>query len=186
MAMVYTVGHSTRGLEDFLALLGEYRIEELVDVRRFPTSRRHPHFAGEALARALGAAGIAYAHEPDLGGYRKPRPDSPNTAWRVAGFRGYADYMDTPAFRTALDRVIERASVRATAVMCAEITPLRCHRRLIADALVARGLVVVHILGLGKTETHALNPDARVLADGRLVYLRPPDDQIGMFAGEEA
>ena len=141
-----------------------------MDVRRFPASRRHPHFAREALARALADAGIAYVHEPEMGGRRSPRPDSPNTAWRAKGFQGYADHMDTEGFRAALERVARWAAESPTAVMCAEITPWRCHRQLIADALTARGHEVVHIVTRDRTETHRLNPAVRVLPDGRLVY----------------
>lgn len=170
MAVIYTIGHSTRRLEDFLPLLRQHGIDVLVDVRRFPTSRRHPHFAREALADALRSAGIEYIHEPEMGGRRSARPDSPNTAWRTKGFQGYADHMDSPGFRAALERVLVVASERATAVMCAEITPWRCHRQLIADALVARGHRVRHIVTSDRVEEHALNPSARVLADGRLIY----------------
>lgn len=170
MALIYTIGHSTRSPEDFLALLRQQGIEVLVDVRRFPTSRRHPHFVREALAEALETAGIEYIHEPEMGGRRTSRPDTPNTAWRVKGFQGYADHMETPGFRAALERVIARGAERPTAVMCAEITPWRCHRQLIADALVARGHQVRHIVALNRIEEHTLNPRARVLADGRLIY----------------
>jgi uncharacterized protein (DUF488 family) len=181
MLHVYTIGHSTRSTDELLQLLREHGVTCLVDVRRFPSSKRHPHFGGEALAASLGAAGNGYSHEPDMGGYRKPRSDSPNTAWRSAGFQAYADHMDTEEFRAALDRLIERAGRGSTAIMCAEATPWRCHRRLISDALVARGHEVIHVLGSAKVETHALNPDAQALADGRLVYPRPPPEQMGLF-----
>src|SRR5437870_10641503 len=143
--MIYTVGHSTRSLETFLALLAEHQIRLLVDVRRYPASRRYPHFAQEPLAAALEAVGIAYRHDADLGGRRAARRDSANTAWRSAGFRGYADYMETPAFEDALARLRELARARPTAILCAEAVPWRCHRQLIADALVARGEEVGHI-----------------------------------------
>jgi len=185
MARIYTLGHSTRGIDEFLALLHEHGIVCLVDVRRFPTSKRYPHFAKQALHASLRAAGMEYTHEPDMGGYRKPRPDSPNTAWRVAGFRGYADHMDTPEFQAALQRVIERARRAPTAIMCAEATYRRCHRQLISDALVARGFEVIHILGPGRTQPHALNPAARVLDDLRLTYPEPPSDQISLLSGGE-
>ncbi len=138
--MIYTVGHSTRRLEEFLRLLSAHGVEGVVDVRRYPASRRHPHFAREALAGALAAAGIAYRHEPDLGGRRAPRGDSANVGWKDAGFRGYADHMATTAFRAALERLIEFAEARPTAILCAEAVPSRCHRQLIADALTARGV----------------------------------------------
>lgn len=177
MARIYTVGHSTRSVDELLALLREHRVACLVDVRRFPTSKRYPHFAKDALVASLEAAQIAYVHEPDMGGYRKPRPDSANTAWRVAGFRGYADHMETPEFQAALEQVIERAGRAPTAIMCAEITHRRCHRQLIADALVARGLEVIHVVGPREIQPHALNPHARVLEGGRLVYPEPSADQ---------
>ncbi|MBI4537928.1 MAG: DUF488 domain-containing protein [Gemmatimonadetes bacterium] len=156
----------------------------LVDVRRFPTSRRYPHFAREPLAGALGKAGIGYRHEPDMGGWRTPREDSPNGAWRSRGFQGYADHMDSPAFRAALDRLVADAPRQLTTIMCAEVTPWRCHRQLIADALVARGLGVIHVVGPGRTEPHSLNPHACVLADGRLTYPSPPPEQAGLFGDE--
>jgi uncharacterized protein (DUF488 family) len=183
MARIHTIGHSTRSLEKLIDLLREHHIALLVDVRRFPGSRRHPHFASDALAASLPAAGVEYIHEPDLGGYRKARPDSRNTAWRVAGFRAYADHMDSDEFREALGRLIGHAENRATAIMCAEAVPWRCHRRLISDALVARGHEVVHILALDKAEGHELNPNARVLTDGRLVYPDPSGDQMDLDMG---
>jgi uncharacterized protein (DUF488 family) len=172
--VVHTIGHSTRELPDFLALLRAHGIRRLVDVRRYPGSRRHPHFARDALAGALRADGVDYRHEPDLGGRRRGRPDSPHTAWRSPGFRAYADHMDTPAFRAALGRLVELGREAPTAVLCAEAVPWRCHRQLIADVLVARGVEVRHILGPGPAEAHALHPAARVQADGRLVYAGPP------------
>src|SRR5256885_7163941 len=114
-------------------------VPQVVDVRRYPASRRYPQFARDALATALGASGVGYRHEPDLGGRRAARRDSVNTAWRSAGFRGYADYMETPEFEAALARLRDLARAGATAILCAEAVPWRCHRHLIADALVARG-----------------------------------------------
>jgi uncharacterized protein (DUF488 family) len=139
-----------------------------VDVRRFPSSQRHPHFSGPALAAALLAAGVAYRHEPDLGGHRSPRADSPNRGWRNQAFRGYADHLATPAFRSALERV--RTLGEGTVLMCAEALPGRCHRQLIADALLARDMPVVHILGPGQTEPHRLTRGARLEPDGSVVY----------------
>jgi len=167
--VIFTVGHSTRRQDELIAILKEAGVELLVDVRRFPGSRRHPQFGKEALAAGLAAAGIAYRHEPDLGGRRAPRPDSPNTAWRVAGFRGYADHMANSEFRSALERLVASPRV-PTAVMCAEARPGKCHRQLIADALVARGVSVVHLLGRGQQETHVLNPNAVAGVDGVVVY----------------
>jgi uncharacterized protein (DUF488 family) len=167
--VIFTVGHSTRPQDELIAILKEAGVELLVDVRRFPGSRRHPQFGKEALSAGLAAAGIAYRHEPDLGGRREPRPDSPNTAWRVAGFRGYADHMASAEFRAALERLVAQQET-PTAVMCAEAVPWKCHRQLIADALVARGVDVVHLLGRGRRETHVLNPNAVAGPDGVVVY----------------
>ncbi len=182
---MFSLGHSTREIDELVARLREFGVTCVVDVRRFPSSKRHPHFAAEPLAAALAEVGVEYVHEPDLGGYRKPRPDSPNTGWRSDGFRAYADHMDTPEFRAALARLMERAGERATAIMCAEATPWRCHRQLISDALTALGWEVIHILGAGKAEAHALNPNARVLEGGRLVYPEPQSDQGDLFADTE-
>jgi uncharacterized protein (DUF488 family) len=170
LSPIYTLGHSTRPLADFLALLRENGIALLTDVRRFPISRRHPQFSRQALENSLRDHGVDYLHEADLGGRRAPHPDSPNAAWRVAAFRGYADHMDSPEFQSALARLIENGEVRPTVILCAEAVPWRCHRRLIADALVARGIPVLNILAPGKLDPHVLNPDARVLPDGGLVY----------------
>ena len=173
-AVVYTIGHSTRELAELLELLRTHAIRQLVDVRRYPVSRRHPHFAKESLGAALGADGVRYRHEPDLGGRRTGRPDSPHTAWRSPGFRAYADYMETPAFGAALARLADLAQAAPTAILCAEAVPWRCHRQLIADALVARGVPVRHILDPGPAPMHALDPAAQVRPDGRLVYAGAP------------
>jgi uncharacterized protein (DUF488 family) len=171
--VIFTVGHSTRPQDELVAILKEAGVGLLVDVRRFPGSRRHPQFGKEALRAGLAAAGIAYRHEPDLGGRREPRPDSPNTAWRVAGFRGYADHMASTEFRVALERVIAQPGT-PTVVMCAEALPWKCHRQLIADALMARGVEVVHLLGAGQRQAHVLNPAAVLRPDGVLVYVKGP------------
>jgi len=173
MSTLWTVGHSTRSAEELLALLAEHEIAALVDVRRFPASRRHPQFSRAELAAALAAAGVAYTHEVDLGGRRAPRPDSPNVAWRVEAFRGYADWMDGAPFAAALARLLAQAELRRTVILCAEAVPWRCHRRLISDAAVARGFTVRHILAPGRSEEHALDPNAHPRADGRLVYSGP-------------
>ena len=173
--VVHTVGHSTRTAEELLALLAGAGVKTLVDVRRFPGSRRHPQFGSAALAAALDAKGIAYVHEPDLGGRRHPRPDSPNTAWRVAGFRGYADHMASQEFARALARVKTAAGEGAVAVLCAEAVPWRCHRQLIADALTASGVTVLHLIARGDVRAHALHPAARPAANGVLVYPGDPD-----------
>jgi uncharacterized protein (DUF488 family) len=158
---IYTIGHSTRTIEDFIALLQAHGIVHLGDIRTVPKSRRHPHFAGEALARSLSEAGIAYRHFGALGGLRKPRADSRNTAWRHEGFRGYADYMETPAFEQARDALIAWAE-RPTAVMCAEALWWQCHRRLLADVLTARGIDVRHIMSASTVAPHELTEFARV------------------------
>jgi uncharacterized protein (DUF488 family) len=181
MAPIFTLGHSTRTMEELLALLAEHGIEVLVDVRRYPGSRRHPQFSREALSASLAAAGIAYVHEPDLGGRRAARLESPHTAWRVEAFRGYADHMETPEFQAALDRLIRLGAERRVAILCAEAVPWRCHRRLISDALVARGIEVLHILGPGRADPHELDPNARVLPGGRLVYSGAAGDQGRLF-----
>jgi uncharacterized protein (DUF488 family) len=183
MAPVFTLGHSTRSIEELLELLAESGVQVLVDVRRYPGSRRHPQFARDALAASLSGAGIRYVHEPDLGGRRAARPDSPHTAWRVEAFRGYADHMETPAFRAALDRLIRRGSEGTTAILCAEAVPWRCHRRLISDALVARGVEVRHVLGPGRADPHELDPNARILPGGRLLYAGPAGNQASLFDG---
>ena len=171
MSAVFTIGHSTRSLGGFLALLEENGVRLLVDVRRFPSSRRFPHFSGKRLAEALSAAGLAYRHEVDLGGHRQPLPGSANRGWRNDAFRGYADHMATPAFRAALDRVLAGAATGA--VMCAEADPRQCHRQLIADALLARGASVLHILGPGQVEPHRLTRGARVESE-QVVYPATP------------
>jgi uncharacterized protein (DUF488 family) len=166
--LIYTIGHSTRSIDELIALLDAHHIRQLVDIRTVPRSRRHPHFSLEALAVSLPRAGIVYRHAPGLGGLRKPRADSSNTAWRVAGFRGYADYMQTPQFEGALEELIAEATVPTT-VMCAEAVWWQCHRQLVADALVARGIEVRHIMSASTAPPHALTSFARVEA-GKVVY----------------
>lgn len=168
---VYTVGHSTRSLDDFVGLLRREGIGALVDVRAFPMSRRHPHFNREALAGSLVAHGVAYRHAPALGGRRRPRADSPNKAWRNESFRAYADHMSTPAFREAISELIDSATRIRTTIMCAEAVPWKCHRSLIADALVARGCEVRHVLD-ASTDSHALMSIARV-ENGEVTYPAP-------------
>jgi uncharacterized protein (DUF488 family) len=170
---IWTIGHSTRSLEDFLALLRRDGIRQLADVRTFPASRRYPHFGRDALAPALAAAGIAYSHHPALGGRRRPRPDSPNDGWRNSGFRGYADHMATPEFQRALDELVALGAHASAAIMCAEAVPWRCHRSLIADALIARGVDVLDIMD-AKTAPHALTPFA-VVRDAHVSYPKPGD-----------
>jgi len=167
--VVYTIGHSTRTLDELVSLLKAHGVTQLADVRTVPRSRRHPHFASDALSRSLPAAGIAYRHFAGLGGLRKPRADSPNTAWRHEGFRGYADYMATTEFERALDELIEFAHAGETAVMCAEAVWWRCHRQLVADALVARGIEVRHIMSADAAPRHTLTPFAQA-AGGKVTY----------------
>lgn len=170
MAEVFTVGHSTRPIEKFLALLAEHHIARLVDVRTVPRSRHNPQFNRDLLPPALERAGISYTHLQALGGLRHARKDSPNTAWENASFRGYADYMMTPEFDRALEELIALAGRERIAIMCAEAVPWRCHRSLIADALTARGVPVTHILGPGRAQPHSLTSFARV--EGlRVTYL---------------
>jgi hypothetical protein len=219
---VFTIGHSTRSLDEFIDLLRAHGIGQLADIRTIPRSRRHPHFSIDALSLSLPAAGIAYRHMPGLGGLRKPTRDSTNAGWRNASFRGYADYMQTPAFDDALTELIgwtsatsfpsggeasrqaereslrsgersfvggrwasrqaERESLRSSArslasgggapravIMCAEAVWWRCHRQLVADALVARGVTVRHIMSRDPAVVHVLTDFARV-ADGRVTY----------------
>jgi uncharacterized protein (DUF488 family) len=166
---VYTIGHSTRGLDEFTALLRAHGVAQLADVRTVPRSRRHPHFSRDALTRTLPDAGVAYRHFPQLGGLRKPRADSVNTGWRHSAFRGYADHMSTPAFLEALDELAAWARDRNTAIMCAEALWWQCHRQLIADALVARGHEVRHIMSAQSAPPHKMTAFARV-ENGRVNY----------------
>jgi uncharacterized protein (DUF488 family) len=175
--LIYTIGHSTRELTDFLALLRENGIKRLADIRRYPGSRRYPHFSKEALARSLPDHGIDYVHIEELGGRRKAMENSPNTALRNEQFRAYADRMATPEFQTAVDHLL--ASDLRTAYMCAEAVPWRCHRNLLSDDLVRRGIEVVHILGHGERRGHQLNAIARIDGD-RVIY--PADAQRDLLA----
>jgi uncharacterized protein (DUF488 family) len=175
MNPVFTIGHSTRTKEEFIGLLQESSVELLIDVRRFPMSKRYPHFNRDALAVDLPAAGIAYLHEEVLGGRRQPHKDSRNTAWRNAQFRGYADHMETAAYRQAISEIVRRSAKVVQAVMCAEAVPWRCHRNLLADALVARGSEVRHIIQPGKADRHQLNKDAQVVDGDHLLYAAQVD-----------
>lgn len=181
---VYTIGHSTREADELVELLRRNGVERLVDVRRYPGSRRNPQFNREALAGTLEAAGIGYRHAPDLGGRRDPRPDSPNDGWRNAGFRAYADYMGTGTFVAELDRLTAEARVARVAIMCAEAVPWRCHRRLVSDALVARGVGVRHIISGAEPESHELHELARLDAAGGLTYPAPAPSQPDLFEGD--
>jgi len=167
--MIFTIGHSTRPIAAFLDLLTGHGVEILADVRTIPRSRHNPQFEQQALAEALQTTNIEYRHMPALGGLRKPRPDSINLAWRNASFRGYADYMQTPPFQAALAELIELGAGRRVAVMCAEAVPWRCHRSLIADALVARGVEAGEIVSASDSRVHRLTEWARV-EEGRVTY----------------
>ena len=162
MERIFTIGHSTRTAEDFIALLTDHQVKLLVDVRTVPRSRHNPQFNRDALPDTLAAAGIGYLHLGELGGLRKPRKDSRNTGWRNLSFRGYADYMETQAFEDGLACLTEEAKSRRLAIMCAEAVPWRCHRSLIADALLARDLEVFEITGIGRQQPHAMTSFAQV------------------------
>ncbi|MDQ6707340.1 MAG: DUF488 domain-containing protein [Acidobacteriota bacterium] len=168
---IFTVGHSTRALEDFIAILDAHRVKLLIDVRTMPRSRHNPQFNRETLPGHLQASSVDYLHLPQLGGLRKAQPDSLNTAWRNLSFRGFADYMQTPEFEAGLLRVIGEAKSRSLALMCAEAVPWRCHRSLIADSLKARGLSVFEIASATRAQPHKMTPFARV--DGRRVTYPP-------------
>jgi uncharacterized protein (DUF488 family) len=172
---LWTVGHSTHPLERFVELLEAHRIELLADVRTVPKSRRHPHFRADQLEVSLPRAGIAYRHMPALGGFRKPTPGSPNGAWTNDSFRGYADYALTEAFAAGLGELTGLAAEQRVAIMCSEALWWRCHRRLIADRLVAAGRRVHHIGADGRVAEHELADFAQLQADGTLVY--PPSTQ---------
>jgi uncharacterized protein (DUF488 family) len=159
---VLTVGHSTRILDELVQLLQSHAVATLVDVRTVPRSRHNPQFNRDTLPAALRRAQIGYVHMPALGGLRRARPDSPNTGWRNASFRGFADYMQTPAFDAAVAELIALAGQARIAIMCAEAVPWRCHRGLIADALLARGVHVAHIQSATRSAPHTLTPWARV------------------------
>jgi uncharacterized protein (DUF488 family) len=160
LRVVHTIGHSTRAIEAFRGLLEVHAIGRVVDVRRWPASRRHPQFGGERLIDSLGSRGIEYAWREELGGFRSPRPDSPNTGWRTPAFRAYADFMLTPEFETAIAGLETVAASQRIAIMCAEGVPWRCHRQLLADALTVRGWRVRHIMEDG-CHVHRLTSFAR-------------------------
>jgi len=171
IAEILTVGHSTHDPDAFTRLLRQHRVEALADVRRFPSSRRMPWFNSDALAASLARSGISYAHLPELGGRRNPVPGSPNRGWRVGQFQGYADHMASAEFEAGLERLLELARERRTAAMCAEAQWWRCHRRLLADALLARGRRVMHVGPRGGVEQHAFS-DFAVVEGERVTY--PP------------
>ena len=170
MTRVWTIGHSTRTIEEFTEALQANTIKLVADVRLLPGSKRYPQFNKETLAKSLSDVGIGYAHFPELGGRRKPRKDSRNTAWRNDAFRGYADHMETPEFVQGIARLKEATDKwGGTAIMCAEAVWWRCHRSLIADYLKAQGAEVVHIMDANKTEPHPFTSAARIV-NGTLSY----------------
>jgi uncharacterized protein (DUF488 family) len=171
-AQVLTIGHSTLPVETLIERLEAQGVTCLVDVRTIPRSRHYPQFNEDALAKALHRAGIGYTHVAALGGLRKTRPDSPNKGWRNTSFRGYADYMQTPEFEAGLELLIRLATRERVAIMCAEAVPWRCHRSLIADSLMVRGIPVAHIIGAGRPRPHALTRFAKVRGE-RITYPAP-------------
>ena len=166
---LWTYGHSTRSIEDFIEALASFDVRVLADVRSYPGSKRYPQFNKENLKASLTKAAINYQHFPELGGRRRARPDSLNIAWRNESFRGYADYMETEAFRDGILRLLEIARVSRTAVMCSEAVWWRCHRSLISDYLKAKGIEVNHIMLTGKSEPHPFTSAARIV-NGELSY----------------
>jgi len=172
--MLWTIGHSTRTIEEFIGLLKAHAIQRLVDVRTIPRSRHNPHFNTEALAKSLRKANLKYIHMPQLGGLRKAGNMSSNDGWKNASFRGYADYMQTEAFWTALEELISGSTEITTAIMCAEAVPWRCHRSLIADALLTKKWKVRHIMSETKADEHRMTPFA-VTAHHRITYPAPTE-----------
>jgi uncharacterized protein (DUF488 family) len=174
--MVLTIGHSTRPLEEFIGMLHAHGVTCVADVRTVPRSRHNPQFDQRNLPGSLEKAGVKYVHLPGLGGLRRPRADSPNAGWRNDSFRGYADYMQTPQFVASLDELLNLARDETVAILCAEAVPWRCHRSLIADALLVRGIAVEHIMSRTSRQPHKLTPFAKV-SGTRLLY--PADTAIG-------
>jgi uncharacterized protein (DUF488 family) len=173
MSPIFTIGHSTRQVSEFIELLRQVSVDLLVDVRSLPRSRANPQFNADTLAQALAPAGIGYIHLAALGGLRGGRKDatpSPNALWRSDAFRNYADYAETAQFRSGLDQLIEVARETCCAIMCAEAVWWRCHRRIVADYLLVQGIPVAHIMGPGKVDPATLTPGAEPLADDTIHY----------------
>lgn len=167
---IWTIGHSTRAIDEFISLLEANGIKLLADVRAFPGSKRYPQFNKDALAESLNTHGIRYEHFPELGGKRKSNPHSRNTAWRNASFRGYADYMETEQFQKGIERLLDVAvEAGPSAIVCAESVWWRCHRSLISDHLKANGVEVLHVLCANKIEPHPFTSAARIV-NGKLSY----------------
>jgi len=166
---IWTIGHSTRSIDEFELMLQSFNIQLVADVRNYPGSRKYPQFNKDALEISLPQTGIQYVHLKELGGRRKAKPDSKNTAWRHAAFRGYADYMETGAFKEGIEALIKYAADQRTAYMCSEAVWWRCHRSLISDYLKVQGWKVMHIMGTGKAEEHPYTSPARIV-NGKLTY----------------
>ena len=180
--IVCTIGHSNRTIEEFIDLLRQNEVQCLLDIRTVPKSRHNPQFGQDQLPQSLEAAGIAYRQMPGLGGLRRPLKESPNSGWRNTSFRGYADYMQTPEFAQNVDAVIELAGDTRCVLMCAESVPWRCHRSLVADALLVRGIPVEHIINPGKRKPAALTPFAKVEGT-KITYPPEGGEQIGLDFG---
>jgi uncharacterized protein (DUF488 family) len=176
---IFTIGHSTRTFDELVEILRAHGVRAVADVRLIPKSRRYPHFSNEFLAAHLPGADIAYLPFKHLGGRRRPAKDSPNTGWRNESFRGYADFLQTPAFETALDELMTAARERPTTTMCAEAVPWRCHRSLISDALLVRGWEVLDLYDAKKATPHKLTKFAKVT--GRRILYPPEQDRAGLF-----
>lgn len=169
MKKIFTIGHSTRSFEEFSEMLKSFDIEVLADIRRFPGSRKYPHFNTDILAKALPDIGIGYEHFEDLGGRRKPEPDSHNDAWRLGAFKGYADYMETESFKNSIKKLAELATEKTVCYMCSEAVWWSCHRSLVSDYLKNEGWEVQHIMAVGKSQEHPYTKPARI-NNGKLNY----------------
>lgn len=180
--VVYTIGHSTRPVSEFIEIIKGYEIKKVADVRTIPKSRYNPQFNGDMLRESLRAVNISYLHIRGLGGLRLARKDSPNNAWKNSSFRGFADYMQTVEFEESLQILIEEAEKQATAIMCAEAVPWRCHRSLIGDALLIHGFLVMHIMGMSTTRKHTLTPWAKV-KDKKITYPQTVSPENGKEEG---
>lgn len=181
---LFTVGHSNHPIERFVAILQAHGIERVIDVRRFPVSRKWPHFDAESLSKSLPAAGIDYAGMPELGGRRKPRPDSAHVAWRVDAFRGYADFMDSEEFARSLEKAMRLARERRSALLCAEALPWRCHRSILADAFLARRWDVFEIVNEKDARARKLPEFARLEGE-RVVYDRVDQPDLPLRPGDD-
>ena len=177
--VIWTIGHSTHPIDDFIRLLNSFEIQLVADIRSYPASRRYPHFIKELLSVSLAENNIEYIHLKDLGGRRKSRPDSTNTGWRLEAFRGYADYMETGLFHSSIKELELIAIEKQTAYMCSEALWWRCHRSLVSDYLKLNGWKVIHIMGVGKSDEHSYTQPARIV-DGKLIYRKEEHDQLSI------